>query len=126
VRREALSRAGLPCGPSLAWLPCGLSLPAPGEVIADARGHPARLGLELAPGETEHRVPERLQLDRPAPVGFERGPGPVKGPAVELDDQASVAPEEVDLVPGVGEPDVDLGAGQTGGGQDVQAPALEL
>src|SRR5829696_1344856 len=64
--------------------------------FADGPCHSPRLTLQLAPGETHHLVTERLQPRVPSSVLLEGRSSPVGFSAVNLDDQAFGAPEEVD------------------------------
>lgn len=59
-----------------------------------------RVGLpgELTPGHPQHAVTRKLEVGIPLAVALERAATRMPGEAVDLDDQALLLPQEVDLV----------------------------
>ena len=71
----------------------------PGEELGDADGDEHGLVEDLAPGEAHDGVAVRLQRGVAGAVALKRAPVAVGVPAVGLDDQVVLGPEEVDRVP---------------------------
>ena len=91
-----------------------------------AEGSRDLLGMvgDLMPAEAQDLVTRGRQLRSTAAVVLEGRATAVSLPAIGLDDQAPMTPQEVDLV--AENPDVYLGPWQTAAGTEAQEPALEL
>jgi len=84
--------------------------------------HAARVVADLPAGDRHHRDPVGVQLRDLEPVALERDPARVGVLAVDLDHEAAVAPEEVDLV--AVDADVGLIAGDLGRPEEAQHPSF--
>jgi hypothetical protein len=95
-----------------------LPVPAKDEGLRDARDQRMRLLGDLSPGHAENAKSACLQIRVPGAVTLERRASRVKSVAVDLDDQTTVAPQQVDLMPA--DSDIDLGARKARGGDQTQ------
>src|SRR5680860_1470923 len=80
------------------------------------------MAREASPGEAEHPVAGEIRV--PDTVSLEWRPGAMEAVAVQLGDQAVLAPQRVHLVGAHG--CVELGRGELGGAQDAAKKALCL
>jgi hypothetical protein len=69
-------------------------IPAPGD---HRRSNPCGTLRDLTPGEAHHAPPLHLQRHVSLTIRLERARRPVIRVAVDLDDEAPIAPHEVDL-----------------------------
>ena len=80
--------------------------------------------MQVAPGDAHHGVPGHGEHPIAGAVAFERGPRGVTGVAVELDDDALLAPQAVDL--DALDENVDLRPGQATGIEEGEEAVFEL
>jgi hypothetical protein len=102
----------------------------PKEVAKSTKQPSERLGHQwcflgdLAPREAEDLIAARLQARVAGAVLFEGGTGSVGFPAVQLDDEPLLSPEEVDEI--TVEVDVRLGAREAVAPAETEEPGLQL